>query len=141
MTYLLDQAVGLVPLILATVDRHAVLIQLERETKGASLDTPGLEAAGTELLREVIEYLDVVSNIRRIVLGNDWNVAKGLALDDLLGIGVRQFGRRPSAIRLSARRVRTSHGNVYLMMVLPNHFFTTVASLVIVKTTVNARRS
>ena len=96
MTYLLDQAVGLVPLILATVDRHAVLIQLERETKGASLDTPGLEAAGTELLREVIEYLDVVSNIRRIVLGNDWNVAKGLALDDLLGIGVRQLSRGPN---------------------------------------------
>ena len=58
------------------------------------LDASSLEATRTELLGEVVENLDVVNDVRGLVLRTNDDVSKGLALNHSLGVGVGQLGRR-----------------------------------------------
>ena len=92
--YLLDQVVSLRPLILATINRHAILVKLEGQAQRVSLDAAVLEAACAELLRDLVENLDVMGNASSIMLGDDRDITQSLALNDILSVGVREFSSR-----------------------------------------------
>ncbi len=140
-SYLLDQVVGLGPLVLATVNGHAVVIQLEGQAKRVCLDTTILEAARAELRCDVVQNLDVVRNTRGIVLWNDRDIPQRLAVYNVLRFGVRELRRGPASMSDYPRTGIDRRTITHLMMVLPNHFLTTLASFVIVKMTEKVRRS
>ena len=95
--YLLNQAVSLGPPVLAAVKRETIVIKLEGQTERVSLDTTVLEAAETELLRDVVQNLDVMGDTSGIVLRDDRNIAQSLPLNDLLHPIVRELGGRPES--------------------------------------------
>ena len=55
------------------------------------LDAAVLEAALAELLGDVVKDLDIVGDSLGIVCWVDRNVSKGLAVDDILGLGIGQL--------------------------------------------------
>lgn len=89
--HLFNEVVGLVPLVLAAINRQAVLVKLERQTERVGLDAAVLEAALAELLGDVVKDLDIVGDSLGIVCWVDRNVSKGLAVDDILGLGIGQL--------------------------------------------------
>ena len=136
---LFHQVVCLIAIPRSTIDGHAILIELECQLELFSADGAALETSLTQLSCKIIEDLDVVLNVGSVMLGSDSNTAKRLAIDDVLRILVREPCSRPG--QNLVKHSSTSDKETYLMIVLPNHFLTTLASLVIVKTTEKARRS
>lgn len=96
-SYLLNEVVGLSPLVRATINRQPALIKLELQAKRVRLDAAVLEPARTELLGNVIQDLDVVGDASSIVLGDDGDVTQRLAVDDTVGIIIRQLGCGPGS--------------------------------------------
>ncbi len=94
-SYLLDEVVGLSALVRATVNRQPALIKLELQAKRVRLDAAILEPTRTELLSNVIQDLDVLGDACSIVLGDDGDVTQRLAVNDTVGITVRQLGCGP----------------------------------------------
>ena len=92
--YLLNQVVGLSPPVLTTVNGHAIVIQLKGQTQGVGLHAAVLEAACAELPRDLVEHLNVMGNASSIMLGDDRDITQSLALNDILGVGVREFSSR-----------------------------------------------
>ena len=86
--HLFNEVVGLVPLVLAAINRQAVLVKLERQTERVGLDAAVLEAALAELLGDVVKDLDIVGDSLGIVCWVDRNVSKSLAVNDILGLGI-----------------------------------------------------
>ena len=93
--YLLNQVVGLSPPVLTTVNGHAIVIQLKGQTQGMGLHAAVLEAARTKLSGDIVKDLDVMCNASRVMLGDDGNISEGLAVDDILCVGVRKLRRGP----------------------------------------------
>lgn len=96
-SYLLDEVVGLSPLVRAAVNRQSALIKLELQSKRVRLDATVLEPTRTELLGNVIQDLDVVGDASSIVLGDDGDVTQRFTVDDTVGIIVRQLGCGPGS--------------------------------------------
>ena len=93
--HLFDKLVGLIALVRAAVGGEAALVKCKAELPGLAADSAVLEAALTELLSQVVEDLDVVLDVCSVVLGDYGDLAEGLAVDDILCVGVRKLRRGP----------------------------------------------
>ncbi len=91
---LFNQIVSLGPPVLATIDGHAILIQLEGQPKGLCLHATNLETTFAKLLGNIVKGLDVLADTGSILLGDDRNIQR-LAINDVLRVVVREFGSGP----------------------------------------------
>ena len=58
-THLLDQVVCVITLVRFAVNRHAVLVEPECELQRLRPDATAVVAAGTQLVSDVVEYLEI----------------------------------------------------------------------------------
>lgn len=85
--------------MLPAVGGKPVLVDFELQARSLQLENTVLEAAGAQLLGELVEDLDVVLDVARAMLWNDGNTSKDLALDDILCLCVAELSSRPGKLR------------------------------------------
>lgn len=90
--YLLDDVIGLVLLICTAINREPVVVQLEGDPERFTAQETSLSTTGTELLREIIEDLDVVLDINGIMLWRDRHTPEWLAVKNSLRVVVCKLG-------------------------------------------------
>ena len=78
------------------------------------LDTPSLEATGTELLGEIVQHLDIMRDSGRVVLGDNRDVTERLPLNHCLSIRIGKFRCRPDQTGLNILAVHSTEDRVRL---------------------------
>lgn len=94
-TNLLNKMIGLAVLVLHTIGRHPILVELEGKFQGLCSDAPGLVAAFTKLLGKVVDDLDVIDEIHNIVLRLNLEPG-GLPVQHTLGLLVTELSSGPT---------------------------------------------
>lgn len=84
---------------------------------------------------------NVLFDIGQLMLLGNLDITQGLALDDILGIAIRQLGCGPKKELESARFLTIVPDATHLIIVRPNHFLITRASSVMVNVTEKASLS
>jgi hypothetical protein len=98
VTYFLDEIVGVSMRILPAVNRHAPIIQLERQLERVRRKGTVLETSGLQMLREISQDYDVFLNLCRRVIGANGDTIERFAVENTLRVTVGQLGSGSDSI-------------------------------------------